>query len=108
MLEWTFADDLSDTALLDFGNVLEYAAFNHKTHTYARSIPDHMFPLILQLLSSENVLKSLLGNRVLQCLLDRNKNRLLFDTPRLVLYFDQMQMNLYLFLGSSTRIPILI
>lgn len=81
MLEWTF-EDISDTALLDFGNLLEYAAVIHISEAYLNSIPDDVFPLVLNLIASDNILHSLLGNRVLQHLLDRNKNRLHFETPR--------------------------
>lgn len=81
MLEWTF-EDISDTALLDFGNLLEYAAILHNTQGYITSIPEHVFPLVLNLIASDNILHSLLGNRVLQHLLDRNSNRLQLETPR--------------------------
>lgn len=82
MLEWCFQEEISDDALLDFGNVLEYAAIIHDTSVYHESIPDEMFPSVLKLISSENVFRSLLGNRVLQHLLDRKNNRLQFDTPK--------------------------
>lgn len=82
MLTWCFEEDLSDQSLLDFGNVLEYGAIIHDTAIYHETIPDDVFPLVLRLISSEDVLRSLLGNRVFQHLLDRNNNRLQFDTPR--------------------------
>lgn len=82
MLEWTFEDTVSDDALLDFGTLIEYAAMLHDTDNYRDSLPPEIFPLVLRMVASENLLHSLLGNRVLQHLLDRHNNRLQFDTPR--------------------------
>lgn len=81
MLTWTF-EEISDVALLDFGNLLEYAALIYNTGPYLTTLPNDVFPLILDLIASDNILHSLLGNRVLQHLLDRNNNRLQFETPR--------------------------
>lgn len=82
MLQWTFDEKVSDEALLDLGNVIEYAALLHDTQNYRESLPLDTLPLILRLVASENLLHSLLGNRVLQHLLDRRFNRLQFDTPK--------------------------
>lgn len=84
MMQWTFEDFISDEGLLDFGNLIEYAAMLHDTQVYRESLPQDFFPLVLRLVASENLLHSLLGNRVLQHLLDRHDNRLQFDTPRYV------------------------
>lgn len=82
MLQWTFEDTVIDDALLDFGNLLEYAAMLHDTRRYRESLRSDIFPMVLRMIGSGNLLHSLLGIRVLQHLLDRHNNRLQFDTPR--------------------------
>lgn len=82
MLEWTYDEEFSDSSLLDFGSLLEYAAVNYVTETYVISKPFSIFPLLMELLASDNILKSLLANKLLHKLLDRKKNRVFFNTPR--------------------------
>lgn len=84
MIEWTFEEDLPDECLLDFGNLLEYAAILHNTYLFKDSLNRDLFPLVLELIASENRLHSLLGNRVLQYMMDRNDNIIHFDTPKYV------------------------
>lgn len=81
-MSWSFNDDLEDEALLDFGNVLEYAAMLHETMLYNDSLHFDLFPLVLKLVASDDRLRSLLGNRVFQHLLDRHENKVHFETPR--------------------------
>lgn len=82
MLEWTYDEEFSDSSLLDFGNVLEYAAMNYVTEGYVISKPFSIFSLLMEMLASDNILKSLLANKMLHKLLDRNKNHIFFNTPR--------------------------
>lgn len=85
MLSWTLDSGINDEALLDFGNVLEYASMLHKCGGYRDSLSETIFSNILFLIASENLLNSLLGHRVLQHMMDRKGNRQQFDTPRLIL-----------------------
>lgn len=107
MLTWCFEDDLPDQSLLDFGNVLEYGAIIHDTSIYHEAIPDDVFPMVLKLIASDNVLRSLLGNRVLQHLLDRNNNRLQFDTPRSISPEEKIfkKKRKIFFLDYFSRVP---
>ncbi|KAF2898472.1 hypothetical protein ILUMI_07704, partial [Ignelater luminosus] len=92
MIEWTFDEDLPDECLLDFGNLLEYAAILHETYTFKDSLHRDLFPLVLELIASENRLHSLLGNRVMQHMMDRHNNRIHFDTPKI--FFDDIHFNI--------------
>lgn len=82
MLQWTLYSEINDEALLDFGNVLEYASMLHRCGLYRFSLTESIFSNILLLIASENLLNSLLGHRVLQHMMDRRGNRQQFDTPR--------------------------
>lgn len=82
MLTWTLHYEINDEALLDIGNVLEYAAILHITNKYADSLTEEILGNILKLIASDNLLNSLLGHRVLQHMMDRKSNRQQFDPPR--------------------------
>lgn len=84
MLTWTLHVDIKDEALLDFGNVLEYATMLHVSGLYKDSLTENILSIILTLIASESLLNNLLGHRVLQHMMDRRGNRQQFDTPRLV------------------------
>ncbi|KAK5641799.1 hypothetical protein RI129_010346 [Pyrocoelia pectoralis] len=85
MIGWIYGEDITDDALLHFGNLIEYAALLHQTYLYRDSLQPDLFPMILELVGSENRLYSLLGNRILQNLMDRHRNVTSFDTPRIFL-----------------------
>ncbi|GJQ72295.1 putative transcription initiation factor TFIID subunit [Trypoxylus dichotomus] len=94
MLTWTVHSEINDEALLDFGNVLEYAAMLHQSGLYRYSLTESIFSNILLLIASENLLNSLLGHRVLQHMMDRRGNRQQFDTPRI--FFQHTHFNITL------------
>ncbi|KAK9727841.1 hypothetical protein QE152_g18982 [Popillia japonica] len=92
MLQWTLYSEINDEALLDFGNVLEYASMLHRCGLYRFSLTESIFSNILLLIASENLLNSLLGHRVLQHMMDRRGNRQQFDTPRI--FFQNTPFNI--------------
>ncbi|KAF5277179.1 hypothetical protein FQR65_LT03885 [Abscondita terminalis] len=91
MIEWMLQEDITDEALLEFGNLIEYAAVLHETYLYHDSFYPSLFPMVLELVRSENRLYSLLGNRILQNLLDRHHNVPVFDTPKI--FFANLSYN---------------
>lgn len=93
MCSWTVAADVSDEIVLEFGDILEYAAYTHRTNLYEQTLTPTIFPLLMQMVGSTGRLTSLLGNRVLQYLLDRGDNRAVFDTPRL--FFEHTRIDLH-------------
>ncbi|KAK4874263.1 hypothetical protein RN001_013623 [Aquatica leii] len=92
MVEWVLDEDITEEALLDFGNLIEYAAVLHETYLYRDSLYPSLFPMVLELVGSDNQLYSLLGNRILQNLLDRHHNVPEFDTPKI--FFANLTFNI--------------
>ncbi|KAK9883496.1 hypothetical protein WA026_001670 [Henosepilachna vigintioctopunctata] len=82
LLNWVKNEGVSESILLEIGSMLEYAAMNYRTKLYKESLPNDVIDSLLKLISSKNMLQSLLGNRVMHYLIDRCNNRLKFDTPR--------------------------
>jgi len=89
---WLVAMDITDEITLEFGNILEYAAYTYRTDLYEKTLTPTIFPLLMQMIGSSCQLISLLGNRVLQHLLDRNENRAMFDTPKI--FFEHARINM--------------
>ncbi|XP_044019246.1 uncharacterized protein LOC122859629 [Aphidius gifuensis] len=79
---WTIEDNINNEIIHDFARPLEYAASIYKTSLLIKTFDDKLLPLLMKMISSNNRLISLLGNRVIQCLIDRNKNRQQFEKPR--------------------------
>jgi len=88
---WLVAMDMTDEITLEFGNILEYAAYMYHTDLYEETLTPTIFPLLMQMIGSSSQLISLVGNRVLQYLLDRNENRMIFDTPKI--FFEDARIN---------------
>lgn len=82
MLSWTLTHNICNDALLDFGNLLEYASILHKTEKYNVTLKGNIFSNILELIASDDLLKSLLGHRILQHLMDRHENKSQFESAR--------------------------
>ncbi|XP_012057253.1 PREDICTED: uncharacterized protein LOC105620362 [Atta cephalotes] len=83
MCSWTIAADTTDEFVLEFGSLLEFAAYIHQADLYEQTLTPTIFPLLMQMVGSSSRLISLLGNRVLQWLIDRQDNRAVFDTPKI-------------------------
>ncbi|XP_011696864.1 PREDICTED: protein EFR3 homolog B-like [Wasmannia auropunctata] len=92
LCSWTVAADANDEFVLEFGNVLEFAAYIHQAGLYEQTLTPTIFPLLMRMVGSPSRLTSLLGNRVLQFLLDRKDNRAVFDTPKI--FFEHTRLDL--------------
>lgn len=94
MCSWIVASSITDEIVLEFSNILEYAAYMHQTGFYEETLTPTIFPLLIQMIGSTSRLTNLLGNRVLQYLLDRRKNRAIFNTPRIFLEHTQYNLRI--------------
>ncbi|XP_045477253.1 uncharacterized protein LOC123682584 [Harmonia axyridis] len=92
LLIWVQKEDVNESILLEIGSMLEYAAMNYHTKLYKESIPNDVIDSLLKLISSKNMLQSLLGNRVMHYLIDRCNNRLKVDTPRI--FYENSKYNI--------------
>ncbi|XP_043674045.1 uncharacterized protein LOC122631902 isoform X1 [Vespula pensylvanica] len=94
MCSWTMEKDMNDNIILKFGSILEYTAYLHQATLYEKTLTPIIFPLLMEMIASNNKLISLLGNRVIQYLIDRKANRIHFDTPKI--FFDNIDFDLKL------------
>ncbi|KAL2715048.1 hypothetical protein V1478_014746 [Vespula squamosa] len=94
MCSWTMEKDMSDNIILAFGSILEYTACMHQATLYEKTLTPIIFPLLMEMIASNNKIISLLGNRVMQYLIDRKANRLNFATPKI--FFDKIDFGLKL------------
>ncbi|RZB73491.1 hypothetical protein BDFB_010276, partial [Asbolus verrucosus] len=94
MLEVTEMEKISEDNLLNFGSLLEHITVLYISKAYKRPLPEQVFPQIVKLIGSNNLVYSLLGNRVLHDLIDRCNNKLKFNTPRL--FFRNSHYNIVL------------
>lgn len=91
MCSWSVNENMTDEMILEFGSILEYAAYMHRAGLYEQTLTPAIFPLLMQMVGSRSRLINLLGNRVLQYLLDRRDNRAIFDTPKL--FFEHTRID---------------
>lgn len=88
---WSVRSDLNPRVILNYGSVLVFAAQYHKNHLLINTFTPNVFPLIMQMISSDLQFVSLLGNRVFQSLIDRNFIKSFFNTPQI--FFPHVKKN---------------
>ena len=54
----------------------------NRTEKYNDSLKENIFSNVLELIASDDLLKSLLGHRILQHLMDRHENKSQFESAR--------------------------
>ncbi|RLU16825.1 hypothetical protein DMN91_010893 [Ooceraea biroi] len=99
MCAWSVIADITDEIILEFGSILEYAAYTHQAGLFEQTFTTVIFPLLMQMIGSSSRLINLLGNRVLQYLLDRRDNRAIFDTPKI--FFEHTRV--YVRIGACRK-----
>lgn len=85
MLDAVMEESIPHDNIMKFGNVLEHVAALYTRKLARRPLSEHVLPAVLKVISSKNLLFSLLGHRILQNLIDRSNNKVKFNTPRVFL-----------------------
>lgn len=80
---WSVSKGINQLVVLNYGSALEYAANHLRDPLLSNIFTPNVFPLLMEMISSDVPFVSLLGNRVFQSLLDRSQNKAFFNTPKI-------------------------